>query len=129
MLRAIVGATLALLLCAGIGLAADKEKEKTRSKTKGTQVQGKVLKVDTAKGALTITSRKKKQEPTQAEISLTDQTRVVTFDADQKKTAVVGKAGLSSIKEGDRVVVQLNAQGAAQRIVVNRPKPSKKPKS
>jgi hypothetical protein len=127
MLRTFVCASLAVLLCAGIGLGAGKGAGKGKGKgNKGNQVHGKVVKVDTSRNTLTLTV-KKKQESSDKEVTVTDQTKFVTYSGDQK-SEVAGKAGLKDVKAGDRVRIKLDASGAANEIAVNPPhkkKPAK----
>jgi len=117
MLRKCVWAALVLVLAAGVGLAAQKEK-------KGQTAAGTIKNVDAAAGTLTV-SVKVKKEATDKDFTIGDATKVVVFDGNKKKE-LTGKDGLKDelVKEGVAVAVVSDADGKVTELRVgNPPKP------
>lgn len=117
MLRTFVCAAVALVLCAGISLAADKKK--------GEAVTGVVKKVDAATGSITV-SIKNKKETTEKEFKINDATKVLVISGEDKKE-LTGKDGLKAeqVKEGAAVVIKCDADGKVIAIQVGTPKKKK----
>jgi hypothetical protein len=122
MLRTFLCATLALLLAAGIGLAADKNAKKK----KGTTVAGTVKAIDAAAGKLTVTVKVKKATEDK-DFTVGDAVKVVTFSGDTK-SELTGKDGLKNVKVGDKIRVHSDEGGKVVSIQVGNP-PKKKKKN
>lgn len=121
MLRLFVSAAVALVLCAGVGLAQDEKKAKNKNTT------GTVKKVDATAGTLTVTVKGKNAGD--KEFKVDDTTRVTVFTEGQDKPKqLTGKTGLkdAQIKEGTNVVVITDDKDKVVQIRVNPPKPKDK---
>jgi hypothetical protein len=124
MLRLFVSAAVALMLCAGAGLAQDK------AKGKNTKVNGTVKKVDAATGTLTITVKGKKgEEPKDMEFKVSDTTKVTVYaPTTGDATNLTGKDGLKNgqFKEGAKVVVTTDKDNKVVALQVGQPKKKEK---
>jgi hypothetical protein len=100
---------VALVLCAGVGLAGDKGK-------KSHTYTGKIKKVDTETGTLTLTVKAKKQQK-DMEFKIGADTKVVIFAADDKKE-LTGKDRLKDeqFKEGAAAAVVTDADGKIMEV-------------
>jgi hypothetical protein len=115
MLRTLICGAVALVLCAGVGLADDKG---AKDQKKGTNVNGKVKKVDAVTGTLTITVMKKGEAAMDKEFKIGADVKVVVWAGSEKKE-MTAKEGLKSpeLKEGQDVGVTLvNDKVTALRI-------------
>src|SRR5688500_2703364 len=77
MLQKLFGVAIALLLAAGVGLAADKEK-----KDQGTT--GQLKKVDAAAGTITLAVRVSKTESADKQFTVGPDTKVIVFVGEEK---------------------------------------------
>ena len=93
MLRTIVGALFAFVLCAGLAPAADKAQ-------KNQMVKGTIKSVDADKGVL-IVLQKLKNETVERQLDITGKTEITVGDQ-----TVNGPAGLSLLKVGASVQVK-----------------------
>ncbi len=125
-MRTIVCAALALVLFAGIGVAADKGKKKG-----GKTVTGEIVSVDPEKGTLKIQLKGKKGKPgKEVEFSgITDTTPVVSYSGEEKQT-LTGKDVLKKeqFKKGTRVTVVTDAEGKVTEVRFGNPPRKKKNK-
>jgi len=123
MLRKFVCALAVLVLCASVGLAADKA---AKAKKKGSSVKGIVKKIDDATGALTVTVKKKKETEDRA-FKTDDTLKVIVFAGEDKKE-FSGKGALKSaeVKEGDKITLRISKDGAVSEILVGAPPKKKK---
>lgn len=99
MLQKLFGVAIALVLTAGVGLAADKEK-----KDQGTT--GQLKKVDAAAGTITLAVRVSKTESADKQFNVGPDTKIIVFVGEEKQE-LAGKVGLKNeqFKEGATVSV------------------------
>jgi sulfur carrier protein ThiS len=120
-MRSIVCSLLALLLFAGLGLAADKNAKKK----KGAVVAGTVKSVDASTGKLTVAVKVKKSTE-EKEFSVGDAVKIVTF-VDGGKQEASGKDGLKNIKSGEKIRVLTDDGGKVVSLQIGQPPKKKKP--
>jgi hypothetical protein len=120
MLRTFVCAAVALVLCVGTTLAADKAEKK-----KGQAAQGTIKKVDAATGTLTVTVKNKK-ESADKEFKIGDATKITVFAGDAKQD-LTGPAGLKNeqFKEGAVVGIISDESGKVLEVRIGTPKKKK----
>jgi hypothetical protein len=125
--RLFVSAALVLVLGAGVVLAEQKEKKPR----KGHAYHGVIQAIDPNAGTLTLALHKSKKHPEvrTKEFTVGQTTRVVIFEAGDKKE-LVGKEGLSNthLKQGARVTVLTDHEHNVTVIEVGHPKHPKNPK-
>ena len=99
MLQKLFGVAIALVLSAGVGLAADKEK-----KDQGTT--GQLKQVDAAAGTITLAVRVSKTESADKQFTVGPDTKIIVFVGEAKQE-LAGKVGLKNeqFKEGATVSV------------------------
>ena len=119
MLRMFVCAAVALMLCAGAGLAQDK------GKGKNTTVNGTIKKIDAATGALTVTVKKKNEEAKDMEFKVNDTTKVTVYaPTTGDATKLTGKDALKNpeFKEGAKVKVVTDADNKVVSVQIGQAK-------
>jgi hypothetical protein len=111
MFRSFVCAAVALVLCVGTTLAADKADRK-----KGQMAQGVIKKVDASTGTLTVTV-KNKRESADKEFKVGDTTKI-TVVAGENKVELTGKDGLKNeqFKEGTPVAILTDESGKVTEV-------------
>ena len=118
MLQKLFGVAIALLLAAGVGLAADKEK-----KDQGTT--GQLKKVDASAGTITLAVRVSKTESADKQFTVGPDTKVIVF-VGKEKQELAGKVGLkdeqfkegatvSVLTEGDKVTAVQVGKGSGKK--------------
>src|SRR5262245_37103663 len=114
MLQKLICAGIALLIGAGVALAADKV-----AKDQGTT--GQVKKVDAAAGVLTLTIRVSKTESADKEFKVGPETKVVVFVGEERKE-LTGKDGLKNeqFKEGATVTVVTDGENKVTAVQVGK---------
>jgi hypothetical protein len=108
MLRTFVGAVVCLVLVAGAGLSADKAK---KGKAVGGQFES------YSNGVLTLTIKKKGEEPKKQEFKVSDDTKVTVIKGEEK-TESTAKEAFKDAKPGTRVRVQLGEDDKVTAITV-----------
>ena len=124
MLRSLFCGAVALLLCAGVALADDKADKGKKNAT----VNGKVKKIDAATQTLTVSVRKKGEEPKDMEFKIAEDTKVTVWAGEDKKQ-MSAKDGFKSdqLKEGANVGVTTDPNGKVVALRIgNAPKKPKK---
>ncbi len=112
-MRLMVCAAVGLMLCAGVGLAGDKDKGKGK---KGQSVSGTFESYKD--GTLTIQTKGRKGAPGEKkEFKLADDTAVTVFKGEQK-TELKGATGFKDVSAGTPVIVTTDETGKVMAVQV-----------